>query len=111
MALVDYSDSDSSEDSKRSAKSREASPANPKKRCIRRGTQASSNSASSLPPLPAQFRDLYAVSTRVSVQDDPALHGGRKRAIPHVVGNWPTHVYLECKLLFFGASLWVVLIS
>jgi hypothetical protein len=42
---------------------------------------------------------LYASSIRVSVRDDPSLHGGRKRVIPHVEGNWPTHIYLECSSL------------
>ncbi|KAJ5254243.1 hypothetical protein N7524_011423 [Penicillium chrysogenum] len=53
------------------------------------------NPGPSLPPLPASFHNLYASSTRVSVQDNPSLHGGRKRVIPHVEGNWPTHLYLE----------------
>jgi hypothetical protein len=89
MGLVDYSDSDADEEEK---KGHETTP--PAKR--RRVSGAPSN----LPPLPQSFRDLYSSTVRTSTQDDPSLHGGRKRVIPHVPGNWPTHVYLECKLLF-----------
>ncbi|KAK2758694.1 poly(U)-specific 3'-to-5' RNA exonuclease [Arachnomyces sp. PD_36] len=49
----------------------------------------------SLPPIPNEFLDLYTSNSRVSVRDDPSLHEGRKRAVPHVEGNWATHVYLE----------------
>ncbi|KAJ5404267.1 hypothetical protein N7509_004138 [Penicillium cosmopolitanum] len=80
MSLVQYSSSDSESES--------TSP--PRKKVAR---PAPTNSTS-LPPLPASFHSLYA-STRVSTKDDPSLHAGRKRAIPHVEGNWPTHLYLE----------------
>lgn len=94
MALVQYSDSESEEDP----------PPRPTKKLRPEATPASD---SSLPPLPKTFHDLYASSTRVSVKDDPSLHGGRKRVIPHIEGNWPTHLYLECKtvpysLLFYS---------
>lgn len=84
MGLVEYSDSSTDSDPEESLP--------PKKK------QRTSNDAikQTLPALPTAFHDLYASSTRVSVRDDPNLHGGRKRAIPHVEGNWPTHIYLEC---------------
>ncbi|KAL5044924.1 hypothetical protein BDW71DRAFT_185082 [Aspergillus fruticulosus] len=85
MALVQYSDLESDSE-------KEAPP-----RKIKKLSQdfPSRNPASALPPLPASFHDLYASSVKVSVRDDPSLHGGRKRVIPHVEGNWPTHLYLE----------------
>jgi len=47
------------------------------------------------PPLPASFRSLYATNVRTFASDDPALHAGRTRQVPHAIGNWPTHAYLE----------------
>ncbi|KGO71491.1 Uncharacterized protein family UPF0406 [Penicillium italicum] len=82
MPLVQYSDSESD--------SEFGSSLHPAKK-----PRHSINPGPSLPPLPASFHNLYASSTRVSVQDNPSLHGGRTRVIPHVEGNWPTHLYLE----------------
>ncbi|TLD06106.1 uncharacterized protein PgNI_08628 [Pyricularia grisea] len=82
MTLVDYSSDDDSA-------TEEASKSAP---ILRDGTGASS---ASLPPLPASFHDLYASTVRTSTRDDPTLHHGRSRQIPHVVGNWPSHIYIE----------------
>ncbi|RJE23328.1 hypothetical protein PHISCL_04314 [Aspergillus sclerotialis] len=89
MALVHYSDSESDTDDNEDLSTSRAA------KRIHLDTPTDNKQASSLPPLPPSFHDLYASSTRVSVRDDPSLHGGRKRVIPHVEGNWPTHIYLE----------------
>jgi hypothetical protein len=84
MALVDYSSSDDDENNEAEAK------AGSLKR------KRDNESSDDLPPLPSKFHDLYASTTRVSTRDDPSLHGGRKRVTPHIEGNWPTHLYIEC---------------
>ncbi|KAM5457662.1 poly(U)-specific 3'-to-5' RNA exonuclease [Microsporum audouinii] len=97
MPLVQYSDTESEESGRDGEISRlSRSPKRP-----RHGSndkvrlEADGQDHAALPPLPNEFRDLYSTSVRVSVQDDPSLHNGRTRAVPHVVGNWPTHIYLE----------------
>ena len=81
MPLVEYSDSDDSDDATWTEPQ-----VNKRKR-----------PSSTLPPLPHAFHNLYASTTRLSGQDDPSLHGGRQRQTPHIEGNWPTHVYVECE--------------
>ena len=87
MSLVAYPDSasDSGGDS----------PA-PKPGLKRKRGEPDAAASNHLPPLPAAFHDLYSTNARVSTSDDPSLHGGRKRAVPHIKGNWPSHVFLEC---------------
>lgn len=93
MSLVDYSDSESSTSHSPQLDSIHSKSQN--SRGIKR--KHSSTSDSTLPPLPDSFHDLYPSTARVSNQDDPTLHGGRQRVTPHVQGNWPTHVYVECE--------------
>jgi hypothetical protein len=87
MPLVDYASSDDEADipAEDIAKSKQSPP----KSLLRKHVK--------LPPLPETFLDLYASTVRTSSVDDPALHGGRKRTTPHVQGNWPTHLYIECE--------------
>lgn len=94
--LVDYTSDDSD------ASVEHASPAPvAKKRKTAHGV-AQPGQTTALPPLPSSFHDLYASTVRVSTVDDPSLHQGRKRQIPHVAGNWPTHLYIECELVRQG---------
>lgn len=91
MGLVDYSSSDSE------------TPASPPAKRVKPSPSPSSTGAqpqpysptSALPPLPPTFHDLYASTVRQSPTDDPNLHQGRRRQIPHVPGNWPSHIYIE----------------
>jgi len=106
MPLVDYSDSDSEGASQKI----DSSTTKPEDRlrteqqaCHRRKhdnfTQdvTSIETANTLPSPPLSFYSLYATNVRANISDDPELHAGRKRQMPHIEGNWPTHIYLECK--------------
>ncbi|KAL8661601.1 MAG: hypothetical protein Q9202_005429 [Teloschistes flavicans] len=93
MALVDYSDSEGSAGEDGATKEGHSdgfqSNLSKRQRSLERKQQPT------LPPLPDSFHDLYASNARASKNDDPSLHGGRQRQIPHIEGQWPTHVYIE----------------
>ncbi|KAL9093756.1 MAG: hypothetical protein Q9159_000057 [Coniocarpon cinnabarinum] len=86
MGLVEYSSLDEDEQKSDGPTS--------KRRRIQENSRDRGN-LRALPKLPDDFHDLYAVVPRLSTGDDATLHQGRKRAVPHAEGNWPTHVYLE----------------
>ncbi|TQS33654.1 hypothetical protein Golomagni_05992 [Golovinomyces magnicellulatus] len=94
MALVDYASSDEDCDSKIvSSQLTTDTQTAPQRRKV-------DNVVTDLPPLPSKFHDLYASSKRLSTSDDPSLHNGKKRSCPHIVGNWPSHIYVECRYQF-----------
>ncbi|KAL8332655.1 hypothetical protein RB593_002760 [Gaeumannomyces tritici] len=89
MALVEYS-SDSGSETEHKPESCPVA-----KTAVLGGASTGGGDRPSLPPLPPSFHDLYASTVRASARDDPSLHQGRTRQIPHVAGNWPSHIYIE----------------
>ncbi|KAH7076435.1 U6 snRNA phosphodiesterase Usb1 [Paraphoma chrysanthemicola] len=92
MPLVEYPDSESDEAGQSDAKTAQPEQAALKGVVKRRRSQSAQTD---LPPLPSAFFNYYSTNARVGTSDNPSLHGGRKRTIPHVEGMWPSHVYLE----------------
>lgn len=102
MALVDYSESESDTDVEPHNDVPKSQSQNATQNPLSATTKRKRDSDGlNLPALPSKFHDLYASTSRLSTRDDPSLHGGRKRVTPHIAGNWPTHLYLECTFVPF----------
>jgi hypothetical protein len=96
MALVDYVSSDEGENEDSTGFDHMPEASSAASEDLKRKRDSYQANDPELPPLPLKFHDLYASKVRVSTLDDPSLHGGRKRITPHVEGNWPSHIYIEC---------------
>lgn len=95
MGLVDYSSSDSDNDSDTPNNDQHTQPPPAKKPRTSTITDNTPSTTTNLPPLPSSFHNLYATTVRPFTADLPSLHQGRKRLIPHIEGNWPSHIYVE----------------
>jgi len=100
MTLVDYWDSDDDvvqphESKPMGGEETAVNNTTLKRKRQERDDRPAQQAARPAPSLPANFHALYAAQVRSSTSDDPSLHGGRQRQVPHVVGNWPSFIYLE----------------